>query len=121
VPRQERHPPAADLADGDGRRRLSVGRLDVDGLDIGEERVEARPSEDPDVGGAQADFPFDSPLEECEDPVEPEEPVEEPEESDAEPDDEPEEEDEDVDAGCFDPFESPPPPSDALLGRLSVR
>src|SRR5207253_3946408 len=39
-----------NLADHDRRRRLPVGRLDVDLLRVVEQRVEARPSEDADLG-----------------------------------------------------------------------
>src|SRR5947209_2199617 len=39
-----------------GGRRLSVRRVDVDLLDVVEERVEPGAAEHPDLGGAQADF-----------------------------------------------------------------
>ena len=49
VPRQERDPAAADLADRERRRRLAERRVDLDLLDVLEERVEARASEDSDL------------------------------------------------------------------------
>ena len=47
---QEGHPPAADRADRDGRRRRPVGRVEghLDG--VVEERVEPRAAEDADLG-----------------------------------------------------------------------
>jgi hypothetical protein len=105
---------------------LPVRRVDLDRLDVGEEGVEARSSEDPDLGGAQADFPFDWPLEELDEPEsrddEPEPPEDEPEEEEPE-DSEEEPDDPDFDAGAAlpAPFDSPVALSDVLLGRLSVR
>jgi hypothetical protein len=55
---QERDPPPADLADHDRGRGRAVGGVDLDRLGALEERVEAGPAEDADVGGAQADFSF---------------------------------------------------------------
>src|ERR671936_2381647 len=46
VAREERDPLAADLADGERRRRLAERRLDLDLLDVLEERVEPRAPED---------------------------------------------------------------------------
>ena len=48
--REEGDALAADLANRDWRRRLPVRRLDLDLLDILEERVEARSPEDADAG-----------------------------------------------------------------------
>ena len=49
MPRQERDPAAADLADHDRRRRLAVRRVDLDLVDDVEERVEPRAAEDADL------------------------------------------------------------------------
>src|SRR6266550_5642699 len=48
VPRQECDAGAADLADHERRRRLAVRRVELDLLDLVQERVEARAAEDPD-------------------------------------------------------------------------
>ena len=59
VSREERHPPARDLAHRDRGRGRAVGGLDDDALDILEERIEARAAEDADLGSRrQADFPL---------------------------------------------------------------
>jgi len=64
VARDERHPPPADLPDGDGSRRRTVRRVDLELSDLVEEPVEPRPPDDADRGtvvvevGAQADFSF---------------------------------------------------------------
>ena len=63
VPRDERDGPALDLADEQRGRRRPVRRVDLDLSNVVEERVETRPPEDADLGGAQADFS----LEELED------------------------------------------------------
>jgi hypothetical protein len=55
VSRQERDVDAADVADRERCRWLSVRRLDLDLLDIIEERVEPGAPEDPDAGGGQAE------------------------------------------------------------------
>jgi hypothetical protein len=54
---EERHPPAADLADGDRCRRRTERRVDHDLFDVVEQRVQARAAVDPDVGapGRRAD------------------------------------------------------------------
>ena len=49
VAREERDALAADLADRERRRRLPVRRLDLDLLDVLEERVEAGAAEDADL------------------------------------------------------------------------
>ena len=49
VPRQECDLLAAELAEGDGRGRLPVRRVELDGLDALQERVEPAPAEDPDL------------------------------------------------------------------------
>ena len=63
VPGNERHLPALDGSNRDGGRRFSVGGVDVHLPYIVEERIEARPPEDPDPDGlaslpAQAVFSF---------------------------------------------------------------
>jgi hypothetical protein len=59
VPREERHAPPADLAQGDRRRRVPERGVDVDLLDVLQERVETRSAEDADLRAfAQADFPL---------------------------------------------------------------
>jgi hypothetical protein len=50
VARQERDAPAAEVADRHGRGRLPVRRVDLDLLDVVEERVEAGAAEDADLG-----------------------------------------------------------------------
>src|SRR5262249_45304377 len=49
VAREEGHALSAELADDERRRRFAVRRLDLDLLDVVEERVEARAAEDPDL------------------------------------------------------------------------
>jgi hypothetical protein len=51
---QERHPPAADLADRERCRGCPVGRVDRDLLDVVEKGVQTRSADDPDVGPAVA-------------------------------------------------------------------
>jgi hypothetical protein len=70
VPRQEGHLAARHLADEDRLTRLAEGGLNLHLFGVGEELVEARTSDDPDVGdrshGRQATFSPDE-LEEPED------------------------------------------------------
>jgi hypothetical protein len=47
---QEGHPPAPHVADGDGRRRRPVGRVEGDLDGVIEERVEAGAAENADLG-----------------------------------------------------------------------
>jgi hypothetical protein len=49
VAREKRDSAAADLADGEWRRRPSVRSIDLDLLDVFEERVEARAPKDADL------------------------------------------------------------------------
>ena len=49
VPRQERHAPPGDVGQEDRIRRRAIRRVDLDLADVVEERVEARPPEDPDL------------------------------------------------------------------------
>lgn len=61
VTRQERHSATPDLTQDERRRGLAERRVDVDLLGSFEERVEARPADDSDLRGPQADFSFASP------------------------------------------------------------
>src|SRR5690606_8147737 len=54
VPGQEGHAATGDLADGDRRGRRTVGGVDLDLLDLVEQRVEARAPVDAHVGPACA-------------------------------------------------------------------
>jgi hypothetical protein len=59
VSRQERDPSPTDVADRDRGRRRPVRRVEVDLLDVVEERGEPGAAEDADLGrGAQDDDPF---------------------------------------------------------------
>jgi hypothetical protein len=63
VPGNERHRPALDRPHRDRGGRFSKRRVDLDFTDVLEERIEARPPEDPDPDGlvslpAQALFSF---------------------------------------------------------------
>jgi hypothetical protein len=62
VPRDERDAPAVDLAEDRRGRRLAVRRVDLDRLGGLQERIEARATEDPDLGGGQDAF---SPLDDA--------------------------------------------------------
>jgi hypothetical protein len=54
---QEGDPPAPDVADGDGRRRRPVGRVESDLDRVVEEGVEPGAAEDPDLGCRRGDIP----------------------------------------------------------------
>jgi len=109
---EEGDAPALHLPDRDRRGRAPVRRVDLDGLDVREERVEARPAEDPDVGASQADFPLDSPP-----------PDDDEEEDSADDEDEDDDDDEDAVEDSFEPFDPPDAaaPSEAGFDLLSVR
>src|SRR5437868_5538668 len=79
MPREERHPDAADGPDVKRRGGISVRRLHRDLLDVVEEGIEAGAPEDPDAGGAQAERSLALPeeVEEEEDPSLPPEPPDE--------------------------------------------
>jgi hypothetical protein len=72
VPRDERDGPAPHLADHRRCRRRPIGGLYLGPLGTLQELVEARASEDPDLGGAQEPFPpvpaavFEGPEDESE-------------------------------------------------------
>jgi hypothetical protein len=71
MPGQEGHPAADHLADQDRLARLPERRLDLDLVAVGEELVEARTPDDPDVRDGshrrQATFSPDEPAEELAD------------------------------------------------------
>jgi hypothetical protein len=69
VPGEERDPQPVDLAYGERRRGLAEGRVNVNFLDIVQERIEAGASEDPDADGLGHLFD-DSFFDEVEDPLE---------------------------------------------------
>jgi len=142
VPRQEGDPPARDLADEHRLTRLAERCLDADLFGVGQELIEARPADNPDVRGrlrvvrrgvppggishrGQATFspedpPEDAELAEEDDADESLPDVEDDDESDEdEEEEEEEEEDDDADDEPL-PFDE-----DAALGepllRLSVR
>jgi hypothetical protein len=90
---QERHPPAADLADRERCRRCAVGRVDRDLFDIVEQGVQARSADDPDVGPAvapqrcaHADFASLDELEPLDEELLPDDESDEDEDDDVEPD-----------------------------------
>jgi hypothetical protein len=117
VPRQERHPDPAHVADRDGCRRRAVRRVDGELLDRLHERVEARPTEHADGRGAQLDSFDDFDGDEEEEPPVlagcfDDEPVEE-------SDDEPSELDDDVVDFLDSDDEDEPSPED-FFERLSV-
>jgi hypothetical protein len=83
VARHERNLRAADRTDRDGRARGTERRVDVDVLDVVEERVEPGTAEDPDGRAssqrAQADFVAGLLSDLLDDPDDPDDPDEEPE------------------------------------------
>jgi hypothetical protein len=120
---QEGDPPAADVADGDGRRRRPVGGVDghLDG--VVEERVEAGTAEDADLGCPSGDTPTPggrgrghailvSVLAELPDDDESEDDEDDDDDEDEESEDDEEDELDSESLGFDDPFFAPP--------RLSV-
>ena len=118
MPGQEGHPAAGHLADQDRLARLPERRLDLDLVAIGEELVEARTPDDPDVRDGshrrQATFSLEDGADELADelfsspedddafsPPEDEEDEDEDDESDEDP---AADEEDDACAGADDPF-----------------
>ena len=129
MPGQEGHPAAGNLADQDRLAWLPEGRLDLDLVAVGEELVEARTPDDPDVRDGshrrQATFSPEEPAEELAD--EAFSPPEDEAEAFSPPEDEEDEEDEeDGEDGESDEDPAADEEDDACAGaddpfRLSVR